>query len=730
MKTKKSITRIASVVLLAAMIVMVVISCKKKDGEEPTVNNDPVITDGPPAFLNQPLNIMSDYEINNHKDFASALFYKHFSEVKVKHNMLGGAFPYSSIFSALGSVYKYYEHKQEMAELKGYLDNYNTELTEIINEIKALSAQLALTETVILNNINSINALSEISAIETAYGTDYLGLRYYTNLGAQFQNGTIDSSQMADGINPYIDNFVTSIFTSTDLETAINDLNGLLCGSSALGFDGSLKTYAKLIVQTMGPTSDSSRLRMAYELLENYFQYTLTYQFQACIVKTNVLNYKSTDTTGAAGINFIKNYFTPVIVEELNEFLQVVDYFALNAYDYRNNIQFANDLTYSGAGLAPDNKCVNVLSRARFLVNTYLDALGLPYPSYCGEIVLPQYYSAGMQVTPSFNVTMGGIVMFQSTDTTISSQIPYTYWTQPMNYQWDNNWMVCKYAQVADAGHSFPCTPSVLQVVDNSNQNLPWFHLNSIKGSVTPMYYNPQNPSQTSTTKTSDCSMQFSFYSSTWRWGFLKLYYTDRSGGQSIIPYCNDIPVHGGLCKALEPGSNAGLNVMEYHSTNQALVDFTSIYGNGLSTTPQRGFNESYVHGLPSTNNSWLLTDMFSFTASKVATDNEPVNAFCNASLSNSYAYSSSCCGLRAGTALTEPMSNCYLVANRAIDFQQWANATGTWIVTGSVQVGSNPSNPCFQWYFTSTQPTSNINVGISVDIKMQYVTTYNYPLP
>ncbi len=416
----------------------------------------------------------------------------------------------SSIFSALGSVYNFFKHKQELAELKTYLDGYNTKLSEISSEIQALSMQLQLDETKITNTINSVNEMDQIAKKQTAYGTDYLVLRYYTNQGSLYGQGLADSTTTAGAINPFISTFVSSVYNSTDLETALNTLSGMITGTPVLGFDGSVRTFAKLIIEEMGSSSDSS------------------------------------------GIKFISEYFSPLMEAQVNEFLNVVDYYVASIYDYRTLTRSSVDFTYAGSGLAPDQACVNVLARARFVGNTLLDALGVPYPSYCGEIIIPNHYSQGTTVVPLFTLTMSGVTLNKEKDTLIASRMPYTYWTAggqtgTLAYQYDNHWRVIRFAQVSDATHTFQTNPQTIILPDNSNQNFPWYHFSTINGSSTPRWYNPSNPEESSTVQTDSCSMQFSFFSSSWRWGYLNLYMGDRNNIQLSIPQWKNIPIYGYL---------------------------------------------------------------------------------------------------------------------------------------------------------------------------------------
>ena len=662
MKTKSY--RVFILIFLTG-IMFVISGCRKSEVEYIPV--DPQNSDqGPEVFTGRKLNIKTEFEQTMNKGFAPSNFYQNFSPLK--KDLLGGSLPYSSIgsgiFSALGKVYDYFQHKQEMLWLKTTLDNFQHELDSIKSEMHYLEDQLQLTQDVMINDINAVNTLNQIATIQTAFGTSYMGLRYYTDAGSNYQLGKYDSSKMASMINPHINTFVDNIYLNSDLETVQNTLGNLINGSVYLGFDGSLKSYVKLILDQMKTKyTDPKELMYGYELLENYFQYILTYQFQACIVKVNVLNFKFPDSTGTQGKNYINTFFAPLIQQELNSFLGAVDYYVLSIYDYRYAGQYEYDMNYIDAGLSPDNKFYDILSRARFFSNIYLDALGLPCPVICGEIILPRYYNQGTSPTPSFVMQANGINLATPYDTIIASQIPYTSWTQAnstqysMNYQYDNQWRIFRFAQT-DTSNVWNNSSMLLQLVDNNSQTFPWVHTKPIKGTLSLLYYNPYDPSQSSTVRTKACTMKFGYFSSNWRWGFMKLYYTDRNASQLFIPSFVDTWLYG---QSTNPSGykggtcNWGINVCQFHSNQLKCDDYTSGYANNLHPVANRGFTEEFSSGFDQTGNSWVIADMIGFTATRqhgILQDGK-VYAFCKYFISNTSSINKTdhtYCALMVGT--------------------------------------------------------------------------------
>ncbi len=724
------------------LILLTLSTCRKKDVDYIPVNTGPVSDSVvPDAFSDQPFSLMSEYELQNQQPFASALYYDNFSDLG--DQLLGGSLPFSSIFKALGSVVSFFKHKQEMAELNARLDQFQAELQQIISEINALSAQLALDKTQIMNQINSINQLQWVTDIQTTYDSGSpAGLRYYTYWGNQYQLGLCDSLTMVYMIhgpqgNDFIQTFVNNNLTNGKMETAINGLYNQIIGPP--GQQSTLMTYANLVLQTLGHgLSDSTAIRKSYELIENYFQYIITYQFQASIIKLNVDNY--TDTTGMLAKTFIQNSFAPKIQQEIKVFLDVVDYFAANITEYRNQLQYMQDMAYVGSGLTPDNKVVNILARARFLCNTYLDAINQPYPPYCGSIIVPRYYGMGANPIPAFNVTIADRPLALDADQLFPSQIPYTYWSYRdntqynVNYQYDNNWRIYRFAQADGSYYNFNSYyPIGIKVVD-PDANTPWFHISPITGSTTMRWYNPYNPSQTSPTKTSVCTMKFLYFSSSWRWGFMKLYYTDRNNCQLFLPYSGAVPIPGHT-PYNSYTCNWGLNIGLFHSSANNLDDYTATYRDGLTPTPNRCFTLNYQHGLPSTNNSWVVTDIVGYTANLTSglPSGWTVSAYADWYFTylNNYIPSNTVCGFYLGTTIyTYWNSDCQpgnvVQPDQLVVNLQQVSAMNTWTTLSGMNVltlQSLPqSNPVLQWYFGCPKPSSNINVNQSFDIKMQYI--------
>jgi len=209
------------------------------------------------------------------------------------------------------------------------------------------------------------------------------------------------------------------------------------------------------------------------------------------------------------------------IREEVSAFLWTVDYLMMNIDDYRNQHRFEFDMQYANAGLAPDNISILALARAQFVANMLYGALGLNFPVVSGHITLPKTYATIGNAALSVNI--GGNLR-DTTPTVIPGIIPYTYWVDgnPAVCHPDNQWNVYRFGTLGKSDVIWPTTSQPFQVVASGTQS-PWVHFATAQGTITPKYYNPRNPNQTSLTKTSECTVEFAYFAASWKWGFLQL---------------------------------------------------------------------------------------------------------------------------------------------------------------------------------------------------------------
>lgn len=283
--------------------------------------------------------------------------------------------------------------------------------------------------------------------------------------------------------------------------------------------------------------------------MENYFLQLLTYQFQGTLINMNVN--KVLDSTY---VPTIQADFDTLVCQEARAFLKAAQYMAMFV-DYRSLGDWLNDCNYLGPGLSPNILSNNILSRATFITNMLYAALGLPYPVLNGYITLPHYYSQGTGATPTANFTVSYLGESYTSPPllTIASSIPYTYWQYGSGsnaniFRYDNQWNLYSYRN--GTGGSLAATPIPINLTNSA-----WGGSSTPVGSVTPKWYNPRNPKETSTTQTDSCTVQFAFFSSAWWWGYPGIVHSNGVNRFNVDPLINvGSTSHDCGCPTDEPG--------------------------------------------------------------------------------------------------------------------------------------------------------------------------------
>lgn len=725
MKISNLFLKIGSAGVLMIILLLVTISCKKKDDTPTPEPNPPAPVEQKDVFQDKPLVLVTDYEQNHHSVYSASLFHKHMSQIK-NQNSKGGIL--SGIFSAISAVHKYYEHKKEVAffqNMNKELIGINSQLQVIQAELNELAQEIHMSTNLIINQMQTIDQNQWAGYMQTSFGdTCSVGtspnywapgksLRWYTFLAAQYQAGIIDSVQLYNYIHTDSVLYVSQFTNTPGILDYINDLVSTLEGSSTAGTAGSFRTTATALIGFCSAgKSDSASIKIVYEMFENYFEYYMTCFLQGTAAQLNYYNY--IDPTGEQARDyFIHN--TPHDVNLLvNTWLECVDYLLTNITDYRTATQWNSDSYYFSPALAYDNLTIRAMARARFLANVYLDAVGLPYPSFCGSIVIPDKYSTAAPRT--MPVTMNTTTLTPITDTLINSQVPYTWWQGTSLVYWDNSWRVIKYGIPNSQQHPFAGgTAQPLSLTPS------WPGKGAlIKGNVTPMWYNPQDPSQTSKDSTATCTMEFSYFGAAWRWGVCELYWTARSSATDMSAEIGEVLHIGGGGSAQ---FRKGRSVSQYHSVEGETDDFTNSYIGSFNQTfgaCSGGFSNYMV----AQNNTWIILDYFEFpvTAQAAPSLGGSLSGFCSAGLTwnGSGGWNM---GLVVGyqSRLTNPeiipSYAAYWPDNPAVNLSQpgWTSN----IVTPNIP---STSNPCVVWYASYHQNKSTIQCDIGTDVHMQYV--------
>jgi len=262
-------------------------------------------------------------------------------------------------------------------------------------------------------------------------------------------------------------------------------------------------------------------------LLESYFMQIINNQFQCMLVWANACNY--IDTTGYQANLYWEGTFRSNIRSEIEAYLKTTEYLALNLLDYRNQSSFDGDFDYMQYGLAPNVHFREMLARSQFLANLLYDGLGVDYPVMCGSVIVPSKYNTAMATPdPSITISINGSPI-TPTANTMASRYPYTYWSQGENPECapDNMWRSYRFGKVSENGNGWTSTEYEISLVDDipAGNNMvmygqPWSHFATPKGKITALWYNPQNPSETSTTQTDSTFIQFAYFAARWNWGY------------------------------------------------------------------------------------------------------------------------------------------------------------------------------------------------------------------
>lgn len=512
MKSKFTFFKFMSFALLLTLIVIVVVSCRKKDTEYNPVPPGPTPPPATPdVFSNKPLHLLSDYEISNHHTFPGHIINR------LGNGLVGGdedpLDPFTDIISALLDVHKGNSTAKEYATINAGLSQIQQQLDTLQNAVSSLAKQIGIEQSVITNMLFTINTNTYIGYIQGAMdSTLSTGLQYYPRQAYKYKAGLITLADFQSDTNTLCGfaNNIQNNLNGYDVTGWALQLNKLLCPP---GDPYGLLPLTDLIIQAN--PQDSASIMNGYMVLESQFLQIINSQFQCATMQANANVYCNHADT-LAPTDWFTDEFTTYIKAEITGFLSAVDYLFINL-DYRTQPRFVRDMQYAGAGLAADDIYVQGLARSQFIANLLYDALGLPYPVVCGHIITPVTY--GTTGAAALEVTIGGVPK-NTTPVQLSSQIPYTCWVQgnPAVCHPDNQWYVYRYGTLGQSDGSWTGSAQPLEVVGAS-----WIHYVPIKGSITPLFYNPQNPNQTSATQTSECTFQFAYFSANWQWGLLQL---------------------------------------------------------------------------------------------------------------------------------------------------------------------------------------------------------------
>jgi hypothetical protein len=202
-------------------------------------------------------------------------------------------------------------------------------------------------------------------------------------------------------------------------------------------------------------------------------------------------------------------------------FLGATGFLLMNMAEYRSADRWNNDMQYAGLWMAPNTAFINTLARAQFQVSALFNSLGISSPVIFGSIITPYNYCSS---PPRVNVGTTGFNLPVST-ASYFCRIPYSLW-DGNTCKPDNHWAMYNYA----FGTNMGCQPWNTSVVPT------WGHTTtgSGYGTITPLWYNPRDPTQSSYYKTDSCTLEFAYFGLIWQWGNMMSDHYNATNGSQI----------------------------------------------------------------------------------------------------------------------------------------------------------------------------------------------------
>lgn len=534
---------VRSLIFIIGIVVVVSSACRKRDG----VNYEPIT----PSLQNLVIpGKLPEILLQHEKASGNGLTaFHHFQIGKglYQSRLFGiqgnvGDFPFFEIAELGLDIYfesrNETEHAKTQAELEnmnGQLTSINAELASLNASLSALAAEMSLDFTKLENFELALNAQKYFDNIGDLYSsTSNSGLLYYSQTALDIKMGLAGPSWSI------LESFWQQYFSvaagnnTSGAVASVTGLHGLVCPNSSLLQDGLLAKFAEqVIIQSYGSAHQSQHASTALGILENYFSTIINYQYQALTVYGNIVN--AQDTTGFTFREYLYGTFRHQIEDEINAYLNTVDFMVLNLADFRNKVQFASDMQYYQLAMAPDTTYLNGLARSRFIAALLLQSVGLNYSIVNGTVITPNDLTNGKTVP--VNTISGSIdasaVSFTANADKYPSIYPYTKWNDSLAMA-DNEW---NFYRIQDTAQAFTGGDHTIQIF-SSDAYHPWRHDLPIQGVVKVLYYNPDQPDPaTATLSPTDVnSMAFGFASWAWYWGFMRLSMYDFTE-RAVLPF-------------------------------------------------------------------------------------------------------------------------------------------------------------------------------------------------
>lgn len=735
-------------VWMAFLILAVSISCKKKDDNSTPVPTPPTPVKAvyPDPFDNKPLQILSTDEKQNPRRFYGNLYRL------MGKSMQEGDDPlipeqFKKLGETLWEAYDYQHTEMRFDQVMNGLNEITNQITVLQNEIQDLSNQLNLDVTKLENFYTTGDLVQQFNNTNIIWGdtSTPMTFQYFTNEANLYQKGQIplskyklDTADMrtfcygySQGVNVgKLDLNIQSMYSDIMPTTT----------TGQTGLNGMYLYLNQLLSEfTQEKKTDTASIMSAYKLFENYFLQVINYQFRNVTIFCNTWNFY--DTTGITAMQYYGGDFQKYITSEITRYLELVNFFVVNA-EYRTGNQFCADMPYAQSALAPDLQTMHVMTRAQFIANLLYDALGLPYPVVSGYILYPSQSMSANQLaftfTPSGSSPIGTpqVMNRSSSSVTIPSQIPYTNWQvgDPAVSSPDNNWLMFNaFWPMNQADNGWFAVPYTVLLQDNGSHTSPWIHFTPVTGGMHPWFYNPDNPSQVSQVYTTNTPILFGYFGACWRWGRLFLTNDEAWNHSLSLPFnyiffnssVGNCPWHTGSLQAytksdkdvyLASGGNFSYpystqGYMTFTGTTQS-TDYYYMVGDawyhnaktGSSLPPNQGGVSIYgwVNGYYGMKGSGG-DDLWALIGTDVISDK------CGAAPDNNEA-----------------------MVNNNVNYNHWHDVSGSWN-SGFGNIVSLNANTSYQpgvEYYYQTFNISNVSASISVYANMQFVYSGFYNIP
>jgi hypothetical protein len=611
--------------MAVVLLTIVAIACKRDFPvyePEPNPAFEPIIKTTPALFKDRPLNIMSEYEQKNKLPFRGHIL------AKLGSGKVGGALhtgweALSTIGEVLWEAYDYHKTECNFKEVMDQLNGIQNQLETIDGDIKNSLDVFNLKIEEFKEFFQSQELGKQFDAVDVAMDSTLMdGLLHMVNIAKAYQadTGNIVKKANMQALQTRLPKIAAiKILGKGDgsMPYAIQQMNSMICPATDDGTNA-LKSYANTVIQKcQGQVNDTTSAMNAYLLLEGYFLKVVNYQLQAAIVYANYCNVL--DPSGNSASDFLTGNVTRIIPSEVRQFLNAVDYLAVNLTEYRKDSQYLHDMQYAGYGIAPDIIFHHVYARSQFLANLIYGISNAKYSIINGHIIVPNRYNPDGNGTTDYpnplSVKIGSETALSS-DTIFKSQIPYTYWQKGVSYP-DNHWNSYRLRSAVNSS-DWSTSPITIEILAKDSIT-PWFHTaKSLHGSITALYYNPSDTRQHSTTKTESCYFQFGYFTGSWYWGHLDLINNNckLAGPKSpnnIFPDCyfdlhhyddrypNKTTWEAGIAAPNSFDSNLGSNpkyyqYADFYSIFPSYINFSFLAGK-MVANGKIGINQGFYFG-------------------------------------------------------------------------------------------------------------------------------------